>query len=137
VPTWAPFRLQFYFNGHNALAAMLRNKGIGFSLLDNAFVQCDDWDVAQALSNGLKPEIIHRILDSVAARYCPVVEKFSPCHWSLMQVEYATDIVLVDLRGLLFTANRRYLDFIAAVDDPTNAMRDLDKLSPPGRKKRP
>jgi hypothetical protein len=247
VPTWAPFRLQFYFNGHNALAAMLRNKGIGFSLLDNAFVQCDDWDAAQALSDGLKPEIIHRLLDSVASRYCPVVEKFSPCHWSLMQVEYATDIVfrrqadlthlyaelsrtaihsikpdkvatflgrkphpgyrdeignnfstriegtcikhhmgrvsikmydkhglvlrvettandvsffkhhrkvehrdgtvtrkvaplkksiysLVDLRGLLFAANRRYLDFIAAVDDPTNAIRDLDKLSAPVRK---
>jgi DNA-binding MarR family transcriptional regulator len=36
---------------------------------------------------------------------------------------------LVDLRNLLFAANRRYLDFIAAVDDPTNAFRDLDKLS--------
>ena len=36
---------------------------------------------------------------------------------------------LVDLRDLLFAANRRYLDFIAAVDDPTNALRDLDKLS--------
>jgi hypothetical protein len=41
---------------------------------------------------------------------------------------------LVDLRGLLFAANRRYLDFIAAVDDPTNAIRDLDKLSRPVRK---
>jgi hypothetical protein len=40
----------------------------------------------------------------------------------------------VDLCGLLFAANRRYLDFIAAVDDPTNAMRDLDKLSRPVRK---
>ena len=28
----------------------------------------------------------------------------------------------------------RYLDFIAAVDDPTNAMRDLDKLSRSVRK---
>lgn len=247
VPTWAPFRLQFYFNGHNALATMLSNKGIGFKLLDNTFVQCDDWNAAQVLSDGLKPEKIHRILDRTAAQYCPVVKKFNPCHWSLMQVEYATDIVfhrqadlmnlygelsrttihsikpdkvstflgrklhggyrdeignnfstriegtcikhhmgqvaikmydkhglvlrvettannvsffkhhrkvehrdgtvsrkvaslkksiysLVDLRGLLFAANRRYLDFIAAVDDPTNALSDLDKLSRPIRK---
>jgi hypothetical protein len=41
---------------------------------------------------------------------------------------------IVDLRGLLFAANRRYLDFIAADDDPTNAMRNLDKLSRPVRK---
>jgi len=247
VPTWAPFRLQFYFNGHNALAAMLRDEGIGFTLLDNTFVQCDDWDAAQALSDGLKPENLHRLLDSVATRYCPVVEALNSYHWSLMQVEYATDIVfhrqaelanlyaelsrtaihsikpdrvstflgrkphggyrdelgnnfstriegtcikhhmgqvaikmydkhglvlrvettandvsffkhhrkvehrdgtvtrkvasvkksiysLVDLRGLLLAANRRYLDFIAAVDDPTNAIRDLDKLSRPVRK---
>jgi hypothetical protein len=248
VPTWAPFRLQFYFNGHNALVTMLRNEGIGFSLLDNTFVQCDDWDAAQVLSDGLKPENLHRILDAVATRYCPVFETLNSCHWSLMQVEYATDIVfrrqtdlaslyaelsrtaihsikpdrvstflgrkphggyrdelgnnfstriegtcikhhmgpvaikmydkhalvlrvettandvsffkhhrkvehrdgtvtrkvaslkksiysLVDLRGLLLAANRRYLDFMAAVDDPTNAIRDLDKLSRPVRKK--
>ncbi len=41
---------------------------------------------------------------------------------------------LVDLRGLLLAANRRYLDFIAAVDDPTNALGELDKLSRPVRK---
>ena len=247
VPTWAPFRLQFYFNGHNALAAMVRNEGIGLSLLDNTFVQCDDWAAAQVLSDGLKPENLHRILDAVATRYCPVVETLKAYHWSLMQVEYATNIVfrrqadltslyaelsrtaihsikpdrvstflgrkphggyrdelgnnfstriegtcikhhmgpvaikmydkhalvlrvettandvsffkhhrkvehrdgtvtrkvaslkksiysLVDLRGLLLAANRRYLDFIAAVDDPTNAMRDLDKLSRPVQK---
>ena len=28
VPTWAPFRLQFYYNGHNELAAKLKKKGI-------------------------------------------------------------------------------------------------------------
>ena len=247
VPTWAPFRLQFYFNGHNALAARLDKKGIGGNLLDNAFVHCDDWNAAQALADRLKPEMIHRILDRAARKYCPVVREFAPCRWSLMQVEYATDVVfrrqedlkhfyedlsrtaihsvkpeqvatflgrkphggyedeignkfntriegtcikhhmgkvtikmydkhgivlrvettandvtffkhhrkvehrdgtvsrqvaplrksiysLVDLRELLLAANRRYLDFVAAVDDPTNAIRDLDKVSTPVKK---
>ncbi|PIP07722.1 MAG: MarR family transcriptional regulator [Syntrophobacteraceae bacterium CG23_combo_of_CG06-09_8_20_14_all_50_8] len=242
VPTWAPFRLQFYFNGHNALAAMLTKNNIGYQLLDNTFVHCDDWDKAQHLSDGFTPESLKRILDEAAEKYCPVIKAFPPCYWSLMQVEYATDIVfykqeslrhlyddiartaihsvkpehvstflgrkphpayqdeignnfstriegtcikhhmgkvaikmydkhsivlriettandvsffkhhrkvehrdgtesrkvaplkktiysLVDLRGLLFAANRRYLDFVAAVDDPTNAIDDLDKLS--------
>jgi hypothetical protein len=34
------------------------------------------------IGDGLKPEIIHRLLDDVAARYRPVVETFSACHWS-------------------------------------------------------
>jgi hypothetical protein len=242
VPTWAPFRLQFYFNGHNALAAMLAKNNVGFRLLDNTFVQCEDWNKAQRLSDGLKPEKIRRILDRAAEKYCPVIKQFTPYYWSLMQVEYATDVVfcrqddlkhlyeevsrtaihslkpeqvstflghklhgsyedelgnrfstciegtcikhhmgkiaikmydkhaivlrvettandvsffkhhrkvehrdgtvsrkvapvrktiysIADLRGLLVAANRRYLDFIAAVEDPTNAIGDLDKLS--------
>ncbi len=31
VPTWAPFGLQFYCNGHGAVARALKREGIGFS----------------------------------------------------------------------------------------------------------
>jgi hypothetical protein len=37
--------------------------------------------------------MLHRILDRAARKYCPVVKDFAPCHWSLMQAEYATDVV--------------------------------------------
>ena len=43
VPTWAPFRLQFYCNGHSWLARKLTAKGIGYTMADNAFVRIDDW----------------------------------------------------------------------------------------------
>jgi len=94
VPTWAPFRVQFYFNGHNWLASRLRAEGVGFNALDNAFVFLDDFKKAQELSDGLKAEVFHPLLDRFARRYCPVIEDF-PCrfHWSPMQVEYATDII--------------------------------------------
>jgi len=37
---------------------------------------------------------LHRLLDGWAREYCPVIRHFSSgYHWSLMQVEYATDIV--------------------------------------------
>jgi hypothetical protein len=36
VPTWAPFRLQFYCNGHNWLAGRLRREKIAFTQQDNA-----------------------------------------------------------------------------------------------------
>ena len=44
VPAWAPFRLQFYCNGHSWLARQLGAEGIGYSMADNAFVRIDDWE---------------------------------------------------------------------------------------------
>ena len=42
VPTWCPFRLQFYFNGHNLLAVKLSGQSIGYELRENAFLKIDD-----------------------------------------------------------------------------------------------
>ena len=38
VPTWAPFRLQFYMNGHNWLATRLTKRKISYVLQENAFL---------------------------------------------------------------------------------------------------
>src|SRR5271169_1105152 len=93
VPTWAPFRLQFYCNGHNWLARKLAAHGIGYTMADNAFVRIDDWPRAQALADSLAPEQLHRALDRYVTLCCPVTEVFGQdYHWSLMQVEYATDL---------------------------------------------
>jgi len=94
VPTWCPFRLQFYFNGHNRLAAALDKKRIGYELADNAFLDIDNFEAAQKLADGLDVRELQHILDRYAGKFCPVIKKLgvSP-HWSLMQVEYATDII--------------------------------------------
>jgi hypothetical protein len=94
VPTWCPFRLQFYCNGHGWLANQLRSRGIGFTLADNAFVRIDDWERAQALADALSPKALHRVLDRYARLCCPVEKTIDHrYHWSLMQAEYATDLV--------------------------------------------
>jgi hypothetical protein len=94
VPTWCPFRLQFYCNGHSWLARKLAAAGIQFTLADNAFVQVADIERAQALADSLTPEELHRRLDRYAERLCPVGEVFGQrYHWSLMQVEYSTDLI--------------------------------------------
>jgi hypothetical protein len=94
VPTWAPFRLQFYCNGHSWLARQLTAEGIGFTVADNAFVRIDDWQRAQDLADAFSPDRLHRVLDRYAAQCCPVMREFGQTyHWSLMQVEYATDLV--------------------------------------------
>ncbi len=94
VPTWCPFRLQFYFNGHNRLAHLLKEQGINFTLIDNAFAGIDDFTQAQRLNDSLRVETINQKLDYYAELYCPIVKKLEQrYYWSIMQVEYATDII--------------------------------------------
>jgi len=94
VPTWCPFRLQLYCNGHQILAARLRQEGIAYELLDNAFVQIADFDRANQLAADIDIKKLQTKLDALAARYCPVIEPLGvTVHWTIMQAEYATDIV--------------------------------------------
>ena len=93
IPTWCPFRALFYFNGHNWLASKLRKAKIAFELNDNAFADVSDWQKAQDLSDGLMVTELHARMDAAVARYCPVLEQLGRYHWSIMQAEYATDIV--------------------------------------------
>jgi hypothetical protein len=93
VPTWAPFRLQFCCNGHSWLAHQLSAAGIGYRMEDNAFARIDDWGRAQQLADSLVATDLHHVLDEYAALCCPVADVFNQTyHWSLMEVEYATDL---------------------------------------------
>jgi hypothetical protein len=74
VPTWCPFRLQFYCNGHGWLARQMTAEGIGYSMADNAFIRIDDRQRAQELADALSPDQLHRILDGYAELCCPVSE---------------------------------------------------------------
>jgi len=94
VPTWCPFRLQFYCNGHNWLARQLERRKVGYGLLDNAFITVEDWAAAQELADSWDPSFLHRKLDEFARRYCPILKQIEESyHWSLDEAEYATDIV--------------------------------------------
>jgi DNA-binding HxlR family transcriptional regulator len=94
VPTWAPFRLQFYGNLHNWLGRQLDPAGIVNRLWDNAFVQMGDWNKAQQISDSLDVAALHRQLDEWVDRYCPMLRPLEEnYHWSLDTAEYATDVV--------------------------------------------
>jgi len=101
IPTWAPFRLQFYFNGHNWLASQLDKKGIGYQQVDNAFVHVDNVKKAQKLADKFSVKRLHRVLDTIAKKFCPIISRFgSGVHWSIMQAEYATDVIFKDNQSL-------------------------------------
>ncbi len=94
VPTWCPFKLQVYINGHNILANELDKQGIKYSMIDNAFDYIEDFSKAQEICDNIAVNKIHKRLDTLAKIYCPVYSSFNQVyHWSITQAEYATDIV--------------------------------------------
>jgi hypothetical protein len=45
------------------------------------------------LADGLNPDLLHRHLDRYARLCCPVLDVFGQTyHWSIMQIEYSTDL---------------------------------------------
>lgn len=142
VPTWAPFSLQFYCNGHSALARALTHEGIEHLPQDNAFLRIADVARAQELANAFSPDLLHRRLDYYAQQFCPVLDVFGQVyHWSLRQVEYSTDLmfrseqILVPLydaisRQAVLAANaERVSSFLGKKITPTLAQEIGSRLS--------
>jgi len=101
IPTYCPFRLQFYFNGHSWLAQQLTARGIAFELQDNAFVHLADFEQANALAAHLDVKALQAKLDEYACRYCPPVKSLNlTCKWGISQIEYAMDLVFKDQAAL-------------------------------------
>ena len=93
VPTWAPYRLQFYMNGHNLLENKLKKNGIKYTMIENAFHQISDFKKAQELSDSIRVADLHQALDKISQRYCPLPKEYETVYnWSIMQIEYAMDI---------------------------------------------
>ena len=62
VPTWAPFRLQIYFNGHGWLARQRMDASIGFETADSAFLAITDPPATHRLTDRLDASMLHRRL---------------------------------------------------------------------------
>ena len=129
VPTWCPFQIQFYFNGHAELAAKLRRAGVDFQMADNAFVQVSDFATAQRLANKTDAVELHKKLDHYAALCCPAAAALEiEYHWSFAQVEYSTDIIFrrqSDLRPIYETVTRAAIHAAKADDVATFLGRKL------------
>ncbi|MEJ7739962.1 MAG: hypothetical protein WKF97_21280 [Chitinophagaceae bacterium] len=94
VPTWCPFQLQVYFNGHNVLANQLSKKKMSYSIVDNAFDYVENFEKAQKMSDALNVNMLFKKLEWLSKLYCPIHQEFGETyHWSIMQCEYATDII--------------------------------------------
>lgn len=101
VPTIAPFKVQFYMNGHNWLEYKLNKENITYKKIDNAFVEISDFKRAQQLSDKPRIEDLHTALDIFAKRYCPIPFEWNVnFNFTIHQVEYALDIVFKNEESL-------------------------------------
>jgi hypothetical protein len=101
IPTWAPFRLQAYINGHDWLERRLQRAGLGFRKADNCFTHLSDFAAAQKLVAQFDPHRLHTRLDRLARRLVAVHDRFgATLHWSVYQAEWATDVVFRNDRVL-------------------------------------
>ena len=131
VPTWAPFSLQFYCNGHSALAQSLTREGIDFVQADNCFLRIDNMARAQELADSLNPDKLHKHLDNYAQQLCPVLDVFGQTyHWSIRQIEYSTDLMFKSAEILTPLYDTLSRQSILAADAPRVASFLGKKITP-------
>lgn len=101
VPTKAPFKVVFYYNGHNWLEQKLIKKDIPFTKMENAFLSIDNFEEAQKICNGIRVPDLHQALDILVKRFCPLRDEWNlNFNYTISQIEYALDISFKDQNTL-------------------------------------
>ena len=94
IPTAAPYVATVYFNGHGLLESKLKKENIAYQRVENAFTYIEDYKRAQELSDKIRVEDIHEVLDIFMEKYCPLPKEWNlKWNYTISQVEYAMDII--------------------------------------------
>jgi hypothetical protein len=103
IPTWFPFTMQIYLNGHEWLARKMDHAGIRHKKLENAFLWIENPQRAQRLSNNLAKKNWPRVLTEFARRFNPLLKDLlhpMEYYWITEQAEFATDLMFTDRAAL-------------------------------------
>lgn len=102
VPTWAPFRVEIYCNGHNWPAGELRRRGIGYTQTDNAFTWIAGPARARKTSQHTAQRKAARYPGSTGAPVLPGGQYLKMSfRWTFHPAEYATDILFRQRQDLI------------------------------------
>ncbi len=101
LQTWLPFTLQVCINGWDYLEGRLLRAGIGYEKRDNCFAHIDNMAKAQRMMDQLVERRWACWLQSWARRVNPWINpktglSLRGYYWTVMQGEYATDILFKD-----------------------------------------
>ena len=128
-PTWFPFTMQVYVNGHEWLARQMKRFRWVFEKLDNAFLSIANPERAQHLSDQFARLDWPAILDDFARRFNPLhgdLLETLKYHWVTDQAEYATDIMF-KARAALEGLQQRLLHHAITSFSAEDVMRFLGK----------
>ena len=103
LQTWFPFTVQIYLNGHDWLARKMRQHGIGYAQVENAFTRIDDCRRAQRFADRFVNKEFPRILEALARKANPLLKDLlhgMQHYWVIDQAEFATDILFKDRAAL-------------------------------------
>ena len=124
VQTYFPFKVQIYFNGREKLAIDMAKVNIAYQKDDNCFTWISDLPQAQTLADDLDVPFWHHLFDRWAEKYVPILKQLQKkwhmtYHWSVKQIEYATDIIFNSQLKLerLFTQLLQYAVLSALPED--------------------
>ena len=129
LQSWAPFTCQVYVNGHDFVARKLKQKGLGFEQIDNAFVKLADPRQAQRIADRFAKLPWPKILEAYARRVNPLLKKELKGlshYWVIDQAEFATDVLFVGKKALagLFL---RLLEFAVLTFSPKKVFHYLGR----------
>ena len=103
VPTWFPFTVQVYVNGHEWLARQMDKRGLRYRRLENAFLWLEDPGRVQRLADRFAPLPWPAILDRFARQVNPLLRDELAgyrYYWATHQAEYSTDVLFTSRTAL-------------------------------------
>lgn len=103
LQTWFPMVMQVYVNGHEWLARKLKDSGIGFTKVDNVFVDVANLQRAQAFADRFSSVDWPALLDPYARQVNPLMGNIlheQSYYWVTSQSEYATDVLFKSRNAL-------------------------------------
>lgn len=124
LQTWAPFTCQIYVNGHDYVARKMRQRGLAFEQIDNAFVQLSAPQEAQRIANRFAKLPWPKILEKYARQVNPLLRKELKDlthYWVTDQAELATDLIFVS-KPALADLFQRLLTFAVLTFSPKKVL---------------
>jgi hypothetical protein len=98
LQTWFPFEIQVYINGREYISKQLDKQSIGYKRYDNSFIEIDDIQKAQEISDAFTGRDLNNMLNRFAKEVNPFLGRIAEIFhygyfWCLDQCEYATDVM--------------------------------------------
>lgn len=113
IQSWFPFTMQVYVNGREYISKQLDKAGVAYKRYDNCFLQIDNIEAAQKISDDFSGKKLDGMLNYFAEQINPFIIRIKEIlghdyYWCMDQCEYATDIMFKSREDLQSV----YMDFV-------------------------